>query len=289
MKKCRVCNEQNFITVYHDRIRAGSIGKKTSERYSVLQCKSCEAAWLNPFPTIDYQNSDYRMDYTGSAESEDYLSMFDHEQTPRINRIGLEKFRDKVVADLGCGGGSFLDAIQGVAKKTIAIEPYTGFHESLKTRGHNVYPNVKSIKEEKVNIVISFGVIEHTDNPVTYLKDAFSILKKGGKIYLETDNLDDFLMKADIKEFKEFFYRTAHNWYFNNNSLTELFNSVGFNNLKPGFRHGYDLSNTLCWLRDRKPTGLNKIDWISNVCDEVWRDFLEQNEFAELLHFSATK
>ncbi len=288
MNKCLLCDGE-INEIYAGQIRAGKFGKKTDESYKVLQCKSCEAAWLDPFPSIDYHDPGYRMEYTGSADSEEYIDMFDHEQTPRINRIGIERFRNKVVADLGCGGGSFLDAIKGVAKKTLAIEPFVGYHESLKMRGHDVYSYTKSLEKESVDIVISFGVIEHTDNPVTYLKDAFSILKKGGKIYLETDNLNDFLMKADIKEFKEFFYRTAHNWYFNNNSLMELFNNVGFNNLKPGFRHGYDLSNTLCWLRDRKPTGLNKIDWISNVCDEVWRDFLEQNEFAELLHFSATK
>ena len=44
--------------------------------------------------------------------------------------------------DFGCGGGSFLDSIKGIAKKTIAVEPFVGYHESLKLRGHEVYSDI---------------------------------------------------------------------------------------------------------------------------------------------------
>jgi len=289
IKKCIVCNGHKYFSQYTGQIRAGEYGKKTVENYDVLQCKNCELAFLHPFPDIDYESSSYRLDYTGSDTIESYISKFDYEQTPRINRIGVEKFRGKIVADLGCGGGSFLDSIKGVAKKTIAIEPYSGYHESLEKRGHLVYQYGKDAREQEVDMIISFGVIEHTKNPIEYLHDAYSILKKGGEIFLETDNLNDFLMNSDIPEFKEFFYRTAHYWYFNKYSLTELLNHLGFQNIKPGFRHDHDLSNILCWFRDRKPTGLKKIDFITDICNKVWVNFLEQNEFAELLHFSATK
>lgn len=291
MEECRICNNKDFISIYNGSIRAGTYGKVTEKNYKVIQCTNCKFAWLDPLPTINYQESEYRINYTGTAESDDYIEMFDHEQTPRIGRIGIEKFRDKVVADLGCGGGSFLDTVKGVAKKTIAIEPYAGYHESLRKRGHSVYAFPKDALEENsaVDVVISFGVIEHTDNPVEYISEAYSLLKDGGEIFIETDNLNDFLMLADIDEFKEFFYRTAHYWYFSGDSLTALLKKIGFRDVKPGYRHNYDLSNSMCWMRDRKPTGLKKIDWLNKMCDKVWVEFLEQNAFADLLHFSAKK
>ena len=47
--------------------------------------------------------------------------------------------------------------------------------------------------------------------------DIFNI---NGELILETDNKDDFLMNMDLPEFKMFYYRTAHYWYFNEKSLT---------------------------------------------------------------------
>ena len=64
---------------------------------------------------------------------------------------------------------------------------------------------------------------------------------------------------------------------------------VGFENIKIGFRHGYDLSNTLLWLRDHIPTGVGKIKNISKNCNSSWANYLEQSGQAELLHFSAVK
>ena len=85
------------------------------------------------------------------------------------------------------------------------------------------------------------------------------LLKNGGELYIETDNINDFLMGIELDEFKQFFYRTAHYWYFDDSSLKKSLEIVGFKNIKVGFRHGYDLSNTLLWLRDRIPTGIGKI------------------------------
>ena len=41
-------------------------------------------------------------------------------EIPPINILGI---RNKIVADIGCGAGSFSDHISGLAEKIIAIEP----------------------------------------------------------------------------------------------------------------------------------------------------------------------
>ena len=48
---------------------------------------------------IHYENEEYRLDYNDTSDIRDYFNNHDHEQTPRINKIGIEKFRDKL-ADL---------------------------------------------------------------------------------------------------------------------------------------------------------------------------------------------
>ena len=193
--------------------------------------------------------------------------------------------------DFGCGGGSFLDSIRGVAKKTIAIEPFIGYHESLKSRGHEVYSDILDCPhlKSKIDIVISFGVIEHINTPLEYLKSAYSILKPNGTMFIETDNLDDILVRLSFKEFEPFYYRTVHSFYFNALSLGSLSKNAGFNTVNKGFRHGFGISNTIRWLNERKPGGTSQLDFITPELDYAWKKMLEDNGMAELLHFELIK
>jgi len=292
MNNCKICGDLDYETIYNGKIRAGTHLVMTSEVFDVTQCKECKLAGLSPIPKINYSSSEYRELYNNTSEVKDFILNHDHEQTPRISKIGIENFRDKVVVDMGCGGGTFLDAISGVAQKTIGIEPYVGYHSSLSQRGHEVYSSTQESlhKFEKcADVIISFGVIEHIENPLEYLHDAYSLLKKGGIIYLETDNLDDFLMKMNIPEFEQFFYRTAHIWYFERNSLRRIMEIAGFEKISEGFRHGLDLSNAFMWMKDRVPTGTGKVKNICSFSNDAWRRHLEESGQAELLHFSAVK
>lgn len=162
----------------------------------------------------------------------------------------------------------------------------------MRQRGHEVYSNSSEALHKLgnfVDVIVSFGVIEHTDMPIEYLTEAYSLLKKGGKIYLETDNLEDFLIKMNIPEFDQFYYRTAHFWYFDRGSLRKIMENTGFEDISEGFRHGYDLSNAFMWLKDRVPTGTGKVNDISPFCNDAWKRYLEESGQAELLHFSAVK
>ena len=290
-KECLYCESKINTIIYSGPIRSGSFGKETEELFDVVKCSKCGLTKLKDLPKVDYDSSSYRDDYNDTSDIETYLQLHDSEQSPRIKRIGIEKFRNKSVLDYGCGGGAFLDLIKGVAIHTIAIEPFDGYHKSLQERGHEVFKYAKDAKkyEGKVDIVTTFGVIEHVKNPLTMLTDIYDLLSENGTSYIETDNLNDVLMHFDIPEFNRFFYRTAHYWYFDDSSLKNLCQKAGFNNVKSGFRHGYDLSNTFKWLKDRRPTGVDQLDFIDSVLNEVWCASLEKYGLAELLYFEVKK
>ena len=196
------------------------------------------------------------------------------------------------ILDFGCGGGSFLDAVKGVSEHTVAVEPFKGYHSSLLQREHEVFSSSEEALNKyrkKIDIIVSFGVIEHVKDPNQFLQEAYELLVEGGELILETDNKDDFLMNMDLPEFKMFYYRTAHYWYFNEKSLKNLCINSNFRNIEMNYRHGYDLSNVFHWLLDKKPTGLAKTTGISSYSNEAWRLFLEESGQAELLHVTATK
>lgn len=288
-KTCICCKKNRFTKIYEGSVRSGTFGKTTNDEYRVLECDDCKLKFLDPMPSINYESDEYRLQYNGSCQTEDYLDLHDQEQNERLLRIGVENFRDKVVLDYGCGGGSFLDCVKGLCSKTIAIEPFTGFHEGLKSRGHEIFSSAKEaldIYGEKIDVLISFGVIEHTDNPLNYLLDAKSFLSPSGKLYLETDNSDDFLMKCNLPEFNRFFYRTAHYWYFDPQSITAIFETAGFTDLELSFRHNYDLSNAFMWMKERIPTGNERILNITKTLNLTWKNFLEETGQADLLFCS---
>ena len=62
-----------------------------------------------------------------------------------------------------------------------------------------------------------------------------------------------------------------------------MFELVGFWKFEIRFRHGYDLSNAFCELRDRKPTGVGTIRKINTLCDKAWKQNLEESGRTELL------
>lgn len=289
--KCINCKKKDFKIIYDGKIRSGSYGKNTDGNHKIIQCNNCGLTRMEDFVKIDYISDSYRLSYNDSNKITDYFKNHDHEQNGRINKIGIENFRDKIVLDFGSGGGSFLDLVKGVSSRTIAIEPFTGFHKSLKERGHLVYSNIKECGEyiDKVDIIISFGVIEHIDNPLDYLKSAFSLIKKGGKMYIETDNLKDILMQFKIPKFNSFYFRTVHTYYFDSKSLKLLCKNAGFKKINIDYRHGYGISNTFNWLKDLKPSGNSSLKFISEDLNDFWIKYLEKKGMAELLHFEIIK
>ncbi len=288
MTKCDLCPTEEYEVVFDGPIRDGVVGNVTEIAHKVVKCKGCGLVRLleNPLNMAYYQSDEYRKAYNGSAEVSDYIDMHDEEQVPRLNRVSIDAFRDKVVLDHGCGGGAFLDLVKGVAAKTIAVEPFQGFHESLAARGHEVFSDASAALEKfrgGVDTVTSFGVLEHVEEPVQYLKNSYDLLCAGGQMYLETDNLDELLMKIGMDEFDSFFYRTAHLWYYNAETLKSSVEKAGFDQVNISFRHNFDISNMVMWLRDGKPTGMGRLDLFDSRINAAWVDFIEESGMADLV------
>ena len=131
MKNCFICNHKSTKIIYNEKIRDGSFGKFSKRKYSIKKCNKCNFAWLHPSINIDYNKKEYRKKYNKTEKINSYFIDHDYLQNELISKIGIEKFRNKTVLDFGCGGGSFLDLISNVSKKTYGIEPFKEYHKSL--------------------------------------------------------------------------------------------------------------------------------------------------------------
>lgn len=263
--------------LFSGKIRNGNFGSYSDVSFDVVLDPKYGYAKLSKFPQIDYESSSYRELVNNSGEANEYFKLHDSEQAGYYNFISEYLSRNSIVIDCGCGGGSLLDLVGGLSKKTIAVEPYKGYHNSLIERGHEVFPSLNKAMASnvKANLALSMQVIEHTENPLEYLKDIFDLLEVGGKLILFTPNLNDIMLKLDFETYAPFFFRTVHNYYFTAESLEILGKEAGFDVCKTLYYQDFGLDNAIYWLRDKKPCKNLNIEGIDNSANSNWKNYLE--------------
>jgi len=286
MNKCRLCDNTNISVCYQGPIRTGLPGRSTDEPRDVLQCSDCGVEFLADFY---YEDVDYRLDYNDSMDIDEIKRAHDDVHIRNLTRIPLQACRGQIVLDVGSGHGGFLDLVAGMAAKTIAVEPTRMFHPSLQ-KDHQVYPSLQALRqsEVKADIVCCFTVIEHVEDPVTFLSEIRDVLAPGGQLFLSTPNNANILCQLLPSVYAPFNYRTAHLYYFDENSLSLVFKQAGFESFKPGYAQEYDLSNLLLWMKEGRPTGNGAIDLFDQAFDHNYRQYLEDKKLADLLFYSAT-
>ena len=289
VSRCAICEQIDSTVVYEGPIRAGMPGTQSS-KFRVLECRACGAQWLDPFPADplrEYLDGSYRLAYDGSTEAASYYSAHDHEQAPKLAAVGVHTVRDKVVADIGCGAGAFLDVIRGVAKRVVAVEPMQAFRAHLEKRISSVYPTTMELataERGQINVALAFAVVEHVADPLNFLREIRKSLAKDGVVHITTPNRGEVLMRLCARTFAPFFYRTAHLWYFDVQSLGNLCRLAGFKVQSITASHAYDLSNFALWLRDGRPTGIGRLTDFDPTSNAMWRAYLEKNGWGDHLH-----
>jgi len=288
--KCEICNSLIWAKVYEGPVRNGAFGQLT-ESTTVAKCCGCGVERLsenvakrsNDF----YETKEYRSllkqntDATGLLIEQDMMQIHNQKQLWPI------PLRQKTVADVGAGAGGFLDHICGLASRLVAIEPCREYHNSLASRGYEVYSYVKDAVANgvKVDLVSSYSVIEHVQEPRKFLEEIFQLLNRGGQVIISTPNRGDALMSLLPDVYPSFFYRSPHRWYFDRSSLSDCATKAGFVVDEIRCVHRYGLSNALIWLRDRCPGGQQALPFVGNkLFDDFWGRALESQDGGDYLY-----
>lgn len=110
-----------------------------------------------------------------------------------------------------------------------------------------------TIREGPFDVVTALQVLEHVEDPVSFLEHIRRHLKKSGTLYLELPNLDDVLLtEYRIQEYGDFYFREPHLSYFTRDSLRRTLKKAGFEGeIKTVQR--YTLINHIHWITARAP------------------------------------
>ncbi len=287
---CEVCGAIDWQEVYRGPVRHGAFGNERPDG-AVCRCDGCGAERLAETACVAaelYEDEAYRRILDEPTEAEGFFATHDALQLRHWTAAEPVVLRGRVVADIGCGAGSFLDHVAGLARETIAVEPCTTYHASLAERGHKVHADLDdavAARAGAVDVAFSFATIEHVPDPRGFLEAAGRLLAPDGLLVVSTPNRDDILCGLLGDDYKRFFYRTVHRWYFDAGSLGECAARAGLAADRIDTRHRFGLDNALRWLRDRAPGGRDALPGLGDATlDAVWRTHLERTGAGDFLY-----
>lgn len=201
--------------------------------FNIVKCKKCGLVYVNPRLSMDdikklYQEVEYfnrgeeghgYRDYL--ADRELHIKTFERE----FDRIERHKKGGKLL-DIGCATGFALKVAKGrgwdvygievsrfaseYARKEFSIDVFNG------TLEESHYP------DKYFDLIISYGTIEHTTEPKTFLKESGRILKDDGLIVIATPDIGNWLGN------RKFQYKPLeHLYYFNIDTISKTLRDAG--------------------------------------------------------------
>lgn len=252
--KCLLCANNHF-EILRKKLRYGV-------KRDVLVCKKCGYVFLRPQNSkVKYDNLEYRKVYgpklgknVGPKERFDTYLPYQKEISEQIAHL----FKPQTsILDVGCSAGFFLSSLKGKVKTRVGLELNPDdarfIKKNLDFKVYNKPLEEVGIEEGPFDIITSLQVLEHIEDPVSFLKNISKNLKPEGWLYLELPNINDILLSV-FKEpsYSDFYYREPHVSYFSQETLRRVLDKAGFvGKIKTIQR--YNFMNHLNWILCHKP------------------------------------
>jgi len=187
-----------------------------TEKYRYMRCSHCEAVYQDPMPNADEISQFYPDDYgpyeqLESVKNPSHLKLsvlntrygYDHLDVPRGYRLvspvfAAFRYRDSIQfipngkgLDIGCGNGQFIRSMNSLGWDFQGVEFNSTAVKACRAIGLKVFRgnlNDADFDDNSFDLITSRHVIEHIPAPDGFMNEIFRILKKGGRLVIETPN-----------------------------------------------------------------------------------------------------
>ncbi len=209
-KECIVCNSTKIKALKH-----------FYKKHQLVKCKHCGLVFMERIPTVEELN-DYYAGY--SYTSEGYLSPV----TIKSYNVLLDEFekyrKHNKILDVGCGRGWFLQEakkrgweVYGTEYSDAAIKLCES--DGLKMTQGQLQSD--TFLNDEFDIITSFEVLEHINNPNEDMDYIYKFLRKGGLFYCTTPNFNAYLRFYLKAEYNIIVY-PEHLTYYTKRTLKKL-------------------------------------------------------------------
>jgi SAM-dependent methyltransferase len=235
---CYLCGSSDNVPV------ASGVDREyytTDDVFHVVECAKCGLRYLNPRPTVAELNTIYPSDYysyhmdSDPAELGLALQLRHKVHGQRIRSL-LRHLDDRPQIDLldvGCGDGWMLYLFKladPTRIRTFGVDINEKVCAAARSRGHTVYCGLfEDVQFDRQFDVINLSnVIEHVTDPVGVAKKAYTSLRKGGILILETPNRDSWDARRFIDGAWGSYHIPRHFTFFNPATISKLGAAAGF-------------------------------------------------------------
>jgi 2-polyprenyl-3-methyl-5-hydroxy-6-metoxy-1,4-benzoquinol methylase len=211
------------------------------EGFAYVRCENCGLVQMNPQP----EHTDVRRRYQDGYGS-DYLAyeLANEVSFLRLQQLALadagmeelervlksEKSGAPGVLDIGCATGALLAEFRDRGWKTCGAEiggpqaEYARRERGLDIRDRPLEEN--QFSDGEFDLVLASHLIEHLNDPASFVKEAFRILAPGGRFMVTTPNIDGLQSRLLKGRWRSAIF--DHLYLFSIKTLSALLEKTGF-------------------------------------------------------------
>ena len=260
------------------------------QNFGLEVCTECESMFVSPRPPArdffdfykDSPSSTYWAEvFFPSVMDARRENMF-KPKAEEISKIFLSKsFNVETVIDVGAGHGIFLEEWQKINPNSsiYAVEPGKKMADICRSKGIETLEKIAEEAEEfyqKGDLVTSFEVIEHSFDPLEYIKALKKLSKKDGYVLisgLTVDGLDIQILGKSSKAIAPPFHLN----FLSVEGFKKLFERAGFSEIEvitPG-KLDLDIVLNTFSKEELNKKGLNFLNLINKRGDKIKDKFQE--------------
>jgi SAM-dependent methyltransferase len=237
---CALCGGNDFVPHFTcteenpGNAGAASSGEKSGV-FNYVRCVRCTLVQINPQPDPAAIALRY-----GEAHGDEYLA---YEKANEASFLQLQELALQdagffeaetfpvpgTVLDVGCATGALLALLKERGWKTRGIEiskPQAAYCRSKGLDVSTLPLEENGFADSSFDAVLASHLIEHLNNPESFVREAGRILKPGGRFYVSTPNISGFQARLFGSRWRSAIF--DHLYLFSVKTLSALLEGAGF-------------------------------------------------------------
>lgn len=218
-QQCFICESENIELL------------RNYESHGLIRCNTCSFVFMKNIPSKEELEAHYE---AYPYDTDQFLSPL----TIEAYEILCKKFemyrQTNNILDVGCGQGWLLDIAMQHNWKCYGTEFSKIAFRKCADKGIIMAEgvlNTNNYAKESFDVIILSEVIEHINNPLEELNKIFSLLRKGGLLYITTPNFNGYL-RYQLKDKYNIIGYPEHLGYFTRKTLNDVLKRSGFKKIK---------------------------------------------------------
>ncbi len=208
--------------------------------FRVVECARCGLVYVNPRLPPERLHAMYQHDYWTSDRASEFGYSAYLAEAPlylRTYRLRSRHVRRHCpapgrVLDVGCAAGFFLAVMKEQGWRTTGVELSEPMVEHARSRLD--LPDVRvgdllgvDLPPASFDLITMWDVIEHLEDPPAHLSAARRLLAPGGRLLLETQNVDSAFARLLGRRWQHYKHE-EHLYHFDPRSLRRLLETTGW-------------------------------------------------------------